>query len=616
MLNRDREEEPAASRAVFGPLLALTIWFGAAMGLVEGLDLLLFQQINWENWGRTLHVDGRILWIAPLVDAVVCGFFAVLLYSWSLFRMRAQVLRNAVFVFTGLAVYDWLTATQRLYQSACILMAAGTAFAAARWFSAHREPGLKLFKRTAPWLVIAIVVSFAGVQGSRWLREHKTESRLPAPAQGAPNVLVIIVDTLRADHVSAYGYSRITTPHIDQLAREGVLFDNAISPSSWSLPAHVSLVTGLYPHQHGWANVQSPPLWGWGDKGLGGSPCVRDGFKNRGYRSAAFSANGTYFVANLGYARCFDHFEDYFYSLADAVSRTVWGTEVLRNYARRFNRSAGDWLLRFGRNFGFRKTAQEVNAEFFRWLDESGKQRPFVAYFNYLDVHAPYGGPPGYPRPAWNMNDNTGAYDAGVKYVDDQIGAVLSGLESRGLGKNTIVVVTADHGEALWQHGARFHVATLYRELVHVPLIIWWPGRVRGGIRIARPVSTTAIPDTISDLAENEDRFPGPSLTSLWTRPESAANWPYPLTEVDKTYLDPGQNDVSSPNLLTAYDGSISSVITPRWQFLSHSVHGDQLYDWVQDPEELHNAINTPEGKEAARGLKEELRRREEQKPK
>jgi hypothetical protein len=149
-----------------------------------------------------------------------------------------------------------------------------------------------------------------------------------------------------------------------------------------------------------------------------------------------------------------------------------------------------------------------------------------------------------------------------------------------------------------------------------VPLRIWWPGRVRGGIRIARPVSTTAIPDTISDLAENEDRFPGPSLTSLWTRPESAANWPYPLTEVDKTYLDPGQNDVSSPNLLTAYDGSISSVITPRWQFLSHSVHGDQLYDWVQDPEELHNAINTPEGKEAARGLKEELRRREEQKPK
>jgi arylsulfatase A-like enzyme len=605
------EGEPPAARPVSGSLMVLTVWFGTVMGLVEGVDLLLFQRINWANWGRMIHVDGEIIWVSPLVDLLFCGTVALLFLVWSRLRPRSRILRNAFFLFTGLTIYDWLTATQRLYQSACILVAFGAATAFARWFDKHQGPVLRFFKRTSPWLAAFFVLAFVGVRTSEWASASRIESRLPDPIPGTPNVLVIILDTLRADHVSAYGYARNTTPEIDHMAREGVLFENAISPSSWSLPSHVSLVTGHYLHDHGWGNVQPAPWFGWGKKGLGGLPCIGEAFQDRGYRTAAFSANTTWFVGNLGFARCFQHFDDYFYSPTDAFSRTLWGTEILRNYGRRIDKHASDWMLRFGRNFGFPKVAGEVNKKFFHWLDQGKPRRPFFVYFNYLDVHAPYGGPPGYPKPGWDVSENTGAYDAGVKYVDDQIRALVQGLKERGLAQDTVIIVTSDHGEGLWQHGVRFHVATLYGELIRVPLVIWYPGKVPAGLRIARPVSTTAIPATLLSMVGGAPgAFPGPPLTNLWTKPESAANWPCPLAEVEKTFLDPDQNDVTSPNILTAYDGSISSIVAPQWQVLHHTVHGDQIFDWVKDPGEIRDVINTPEGKQAAQALGEELRAR------
>ena len=106
-----------------------------------------------------------------------------------------------------------------------------------------------------------------GIEGGKWISESRAVSNLPAAAPGSPNVLVIVVDTLRADHLSSYGYSRPTSPNIDNLARNGVLFENAIAPSSWSLPSHASLVTGRAVHEHGMGNVQPMPWLGWGKSG-------------------------------------------------------------------------------------------------------------------------------------------------------------------------------------------------------------------------------------------------------------------------------------------------------------------------------------------------------------
>ena len=108
---------------------------------------------------------------------------------------------------------------------------------------------------------------------------------------------MIVVDTLRADHVSSYGYSRATTPNLDRMAQQGVLFENAISTWSWSLPSHVSLLTGRYQFEHGVGAVQPEPWLGWGSKGLGGFRTLGEALEQKGYRTGAFSANRTYFSA-------------------------------------------------------------------------------------------------------------------------------------------------------------------------------------------------------------------------------------------------------------------------------------------------------------------------------
>ena len=152
-------------------------------------------------------------------------------------------------------------------------------------------------------------------------------------------MLVIVIDTLRADHVSSYGYSRPTTPNLDRLAGEGVVFENAIAPSSWSLPSHVSLVTGRYLHDHKVGNVQPEPWLGWGKGGLGGFPTIGEALEQKGYRTAAFSANRTYFSHDLGFGRAFMHFEDYFNSVADCFVRTLYGREFARIYLIRSEKS-------------------------------------------------------------------------------------------------------------------------------------------------------------------------------------------------------------------------------------------------------------------------------------
>ena len=149
--------------------------------------------------------------------------------------------------------------TGHFYRVAALLFGLGVAVAFSRWFSKHEASALNIWRRSVFWLAAALAVMIIAIQGGKSLTESRAVSNLPTAVPGSPNVLVIVVDTLRADHLSSYGYMRQTTPNLDNLARGGVLFENAIAPSSWSLPSHASLVTGQRVNEHGMGNVEPMP---------------------------------------------------------------------------------------------------------------------------------------------------------------------------------------------------------------------------------------------------------------------------------------------------------------------------------------------------------------------
>src|SRR6266568_1854700 len=241
----------SSSQTSVRTLLLLGVWFGLFTGLIEALGLLAFQRINWLNFARMIHESGEILWVSPLLDTLLFVAAALLCSAVSRVVPKLPALRGAIFVMAGLAIYDWLSLTERLYNIACVLMAIGGAVAFQRWVSQHQESALHFWRKSVPWLAAVVVFAFAGVQGGKWWFERQATANLAAAVQNSPNIVLIVFDALRADHVSSYGYSRLTSPEIDRLAKEGTLFENAVSTSSWSLPSHASLVTGRYQFEHG-----------------------------------------------------------------------------------------------------------------------------------------------------------------------------------------------------------------------------------------------------------------------------------------------------------------------------------------------------------------------------
>ena len=352
-----------------------------------------------------------------------------------------------------------------------------------------------------------------------------------------------------------------------------------------------------------------------------GLPTLGEALMQKGYRTGAFSANRTYFTHDLGFGRGFVHFEDYFHSASDMFVRTLYGREFARIYLKRSDRSLVKRVLRglgftalldqgaegsgsYGGAFGIRKRADVVNQETLDWIDRD-RRRPFLAFLNYFDVHDPYGGPRTYAKPSWPQQTNVDAYDDGVKYVDDYIGRLMDELDRRGLSKNTLVVITGDHGESLGQHHLRTHGKALYWELIHVPLVLRYPGHVPAGIRLDMPVTNSALPATIMELLGEggHETFPGPSLSALWQTPAAQPAWPDALSEVAKHNIVTDESKTVGKLVATTADGPMKSVVTTRWHLIVHKELGDQLYDWVHDPGETNNLIFTPLGQQVAREL-------------
>ncbi len=309
----------------------------------------------------------------------------------------------------------------------------------------------------------------------------------PSRGESEPNVLVICIDVLRADHVGTYGYARATTPTLDALADAGVVFESALSAAAWTKPSVPSYFTGRFPHQHGvYRGSRSRDGKLVTDVLAAGEVTLAELFQEAGHQTLGVVANPM-IAGKFGFAQGFD---EYIERDADA--------EVL------------------GRLF-------------LEWLDGVDRERPFFAYVHFNDVHLPYD-PPGkyrtafgdgtagsdFSNDAWKLlkrriregkvrisdSDRQGMidlYDGELQYTDAEIGKILAGLERRGVRDETLIVVLADHGEELLDHGGIDHGSSLYNELLAVPLILGFPGGKHAGVRIGDPVSLVDVVPTLAD---------------------------------------------------------------------------------------------------------------------
>ena len=594
--------------------LGIAATLGLLAGLVEGAALLLLQQAELLGW-RTARVPvwTEIIIISPLVTAAVfltAGVCVIAIASAArrvAASMTADVVVLAVCGF--LMWFDWLTLLGRLRVYAVVPLSLGLASVMVRWYRRDAPAAPAWIRSGLPLLGAATILVALGTYGRTWINERAALGRLPAAASGSPNVLIVVLDTVRADHVSSYGYPRATTPFIDRLGSEGAVFDNAYSTSSWTLPAHGSLLTGLLPRDHGATTARLD----------GAHPMLSEALLARGYRTAAFSANLDWFTRRHGFGRGFIRFGDFFQSFGDKAGRTLFG--------RMFDEYVADRLhvtpLRS------RVLAADINRAAIQWLDRSASSAPFFLVLNYFDAHGPFEPPQPWrrkfssvPNPGGLIREGTlrqrprltaaqlqgeiDAYDGGIAYLDQQVETLMGELERRGAANNTVVMIVSDHGEGFGEHGLFTHRDALYRELIRVPLLVRWPGHVPSHARFSTPVSIADIPATVMDLlkAPPTAAMPGQSLALAWTNPAAAAaSTRYPVQELAHMPFD-------EFNWVPAFKGAMRSVTTSAWHYIEHDTLGAELFDLERDPQELSNVIGLPDNAPIARQLAGQLHRK------
>jgi len=574
-------------------LLMLGLWWGLVSGLAEGFIWFTKHSVVWHDQMRA----------SVIVDSLLFPGIAllILLLNPALVVTRSIAVR-ATLGFSFLLAFCCSGRLLPHLSSPLGFLISLLAAALLAWsFFLAAERALHFQWRSLPVLLLAGLICLVLFP----LEARRAEARQMAELGKAPararNVLVIVVDTLRADHLSAYGYGRPTSPNLEKLAREGVLFENAISPSSWTLPAHASMLTGLYPHDHQAVGDAS-------DLGTN-YPTLAEAMKGLSYRTAAFSANTALFSRQRGFGRGFLHFEDNFQRWGSYFVETFYGGKIA-------SRLCQFHLLR---DLPGRLTAEDINRHALRWIDSDS--RPFFVFLNYYDAHDPYLPPEPYVHyytkakdpgrwytSHWESFENLSpvelqaamdAYDGAINYVDTEIGSLLEALAERGLSDNTLVIITSDHGEGFSEHGLMNHGNSLYRELIDVPLIMRAPGSIPAGRRIADPVSLTALPSTILDVLGHRDpqAFPSPALSQLWTGGEHNSLGPV-MSELAQLFWDRRFPD---------YYGPMQSVVTPEWHYIVGGNTGEQLFRCCDAGDETTNLADTAEGKRACEQLRQEL---------
>lgn len=340
-----------------------------------------------------------------------------------------------------------------------------------------------------------------------------------------PNVVWISLDTLRADHVSAYGYGRDTTPQIDRVAKQGTVFERCYSTTTWTLPAHISMLTGLPVSAHGMCEQTKRDADHPDQLPLRGK-FVSELLRDSGYATAGFYT-WKFLDPQFGLGAGFDIWER-----VDRNYNTVPGVREAWTAAK----ERGDWrslkaLYQKHRHLfeSGRPWAAPAVDRALAWMDGEldGEGRPFLLFLHLFDIHDPYAPPKPFdrrfdpddslgtgesvasdggelPDDAWSVRGlakQVALYDGEIASVDTELSRLFEYLDRRGLTENTLLIVTADHGEEFHEHGAWTHRHDLYRETLRVPLIVRWPGHVPAGKRVSELVSLVDLAPTVLDLA-------------------------------------------------------------------------------------------------------------------
>ncbi|MFQ5691249.1 MAG: sulfatase-like hydrolase/transferase, partial [Gemmatimonadota bacterium] len=365
-------------RAGPGALASIGLCFGLVTGLLE----VAIQLVRQRMLNRILYVGDAFVWETPVVyGALFLGLAAAIGLVWLVVRNDRARLGVAVFAFAFVSAWSLLLLFPRIHELAAAVLAAGIASRASSIAASGGSVLQRVMRQTLPGAAVLGLV-LAGV----WLAARRDESRPATTAtarEGAPNILLIILDTVRASELGAYGYERPTTPRIDRLAASGALFEAAFSTTSWTLPSHASMFTGRDASalRTNWRTPLEP-----GVRTLAESLAASD------YRTAGFTANLWYTSRATHLNRGFRHYEDYEFTIEQFFKSSSIGQFASRHWPGHAHRRA-----RVHRWINDRRNAADVRAHFLRWLEENdGGSAPFFAFLNFFDAHQPYWAPAEY----------------------------------------------------------------------------------------------------------------------------------------------------------------------------------------------------------------------------
>ncbi len=501
-------------------------------------------------------------------------------------RSPARVLHLAWLGAAWYAVERWLAIDSPLFAIGVVARPLGaSAFGlAALGLARTRWPAWATW---GPVLIAAIAgVAAPSVYLAATTPAPPPRAALPPAREGAPDVVVVVLDTVRAHNIASYGHARDTSPTFDALAREGALFADATSPSTWSLPSHASLFTGRYPTSHG-AHGQPSFL---DDR----FPTLAEVLAARGYETFCFTANPW---------------------ISDGLGLTRGFAEQDRSWAKK--RGLGGLAIALLERIGLGeedKGGAAVADGFAKWRRARPVDaRPSFVFLNFLEAHFPYHVLPGEYRDRFTdrsagelrrisldiLGQQFGGpdvdaravgepardlYDGGVAYTDALLSRVALELRASGTLDRTVLVVLADHGEVLGEHGGFFgHGPSLYQQMIRVPLLVRYPPRIEPETRVEAPVSTLGVFATILDLAGIE---PPPTLQAGSLLADGASGEAI-LSELVAVTGPGARADRHDPQMLSGQH--LRAYRSGSWKLVEASKGGPFLYDLASDPAESHD---------------------------
>ena len=589
---------PPASSAVPPWTASDVLLAGLGFGLLAGVIEAIAAGIRWGVLHLTVYMGPELVWELPVTDGliflVVAVPFAALGARWTALRRPRVVLA----FFTGLLFFAAILLTEKIHILAEAVLAIGLGVGLARGLAPRGATVRRGLRIGVPVGLMVLL----GVGVFQWRLRVTSERRAlagsPAAGRAQPNILLLVLDTVRAWNLGLYGYGRRTTPMLQQWAAKGTLFQRALAPAPWTMLSHASMFTGRYPTE---LSVT------WKARYDGAYTTLAETLQRAGYATAGFAGNYQNVGRGTGLAQGFTHYEDYPFAPIQLLRSTSLCFRILR-------------LDRVRALLGRRPTipllqAVDVNKRLLGWLDGHG-ERPWFAFLNYFEAHGPYlppvpwdtiymghADPPvdrywanlqrAYGAPPVPLRDlavEMDAYDGAISYLDQQVDSLFRALGARGQLENTIVVVTADHGELFGEHGVISHGNNLFLPVLQVPLLIIAPGRVPAGAQVRSLASLRDLPATLLELAGVPNPgLPGHSLVPL-LRPGGATDVTDTLfAAVDYNALLPRWP--SSPVLR----GPMRTVVLDSLQYILNGDGLEELYHLGHDSWEIHNLVGVPE---------------------